>query len=157
MNKKNLVASIAGGLLLLLVAGIAVAAPGLDTAAEKVPSDVELPAVTQGQDEAEIEVEDEQVEATQNTNDNHGACVSAAAQDDTEFDEPWQKGVFVSSVAADTELTGADCDYSAHLEDAQNAEKPGNAPEDAGAPEGAGSEGSSGSSFGQEKANANRP
>lgn len=154
MNRKNLIASAAAGMLLLLVAGIAVAAPGLDTAAENVPSEVELPA-------PETDVEGEDVEVAdngENANDNHGACVSAAAQDETEFDEPWKKGMFVSSVAKDESLTGSDCDYSSHLEAAETAEAPGNAPADAGAAnENSSDAQTDGRSFGESTADSHRP
>lgn len=155
MNRKNLIASAAAGMLLLLVAGIAVAAPGLETAAEKVPSEVELPAPEAGVEGEDVEVANN----GENTNDNHGACVSAAAQDDeAEFDEPWKKGLFISSVAKDESLIGPDCDYDSLLEAAQGAEAPGNAPADAGAANENSSEArTDGRSFGEEKANSHRP
>lgn len=133
---------LAGALVLaiiLMLAAAALAGPGdqpgqkgLQMAATHVPDQVTLPTPeSHVPDQAESE----------SSSDSHGACVSAVARSDERaaLEEGWRRGLLVSSVASDESMTGADCDFSAHLTDAQNAEGPGGSAE-AGSPESAGND-----------------
>jgi hypothetical protein len=126
---RSYLPAIGATLFVFLLAAVASAVPG-DKARENVPDHVDLPA-TQGEEEAELEVEGDP--APQSTN-NHGHCVSQAAKDDGV--EGFQHGALVSSVAQDKDLTGEECDFSAQQEAAQSLESPSDRADAAGNGEG---------------------
>lgn len=143
---------LAGVAFVLLLAVAAFAVQGLDQAQTRVPESVELPTIASEKKAEPATEEGDGVSVTQaGAEDNHGACVSKASQDETL--EGWRQGMFVSLVAQDEDMTGSDCDYSEHLEAASEMDSPGHG--DNG--NGNGAEASSGGrSFGESKAEEGR-
>ncbi|MGH9195141.1 MAG: hypothetical protein ACRD1T_05320 [Acidimicrobiia bacterium] len=143
----------------LLLVTVAFAAADLDVAEEHRNANA-TKAAEEGETEDADKPEEAKVPEGEGGEDNHGQCVSAAAQHEADGLEGWRKGLFVSSVAQDESMVGADCDFSSHLSAALSAESKGGGgteTAEANAPEDAGDEGEAGKEAGEAKRAEHQP
>lgn len=121
--------SVLAGIFLLGAAAFAgPGSKGLEEAATHVPAEVDLPSP-----EAHEAQGNEGGQGAEGE-DNHGQCVSAVAGSDERaaLDDGWRRGLLVSLVAQDETMVGEDCDFSAQLAQATDAEGPGGSEESEG-------------------------
>lgn len=126
MSKSRRLSAVAAGIVAVAILAAGAFAdhqlsnfPGDKASAPDLPA----AALDHGAEAEAVEVEPLQVENGEA--DNHGQCVSKAAQFDQEGLAGFRKGLFVSLVARDGDMVGDDCDqdpkWAEYLDEALNA------------------------------------